>query len=251
MKLEALAQFKPQPRHVLLVPHLANQREWMSVNHFPYLPILTNPENNPCIQTVIRIATKFQPVVHWPIANLPWKFHANPFWGFCAKLLTNRQTGRQTNNDENISFFAEIISVPSACTVQRYSLRKSRYGMTVGNVSVLDRQRPTSSAYQTNRVFFLAIRSHDKNRKEVQTYAWKVLFRRARNQFCWSTPVQWFVASLRYLHAWRTCNAVTDSQRHGTTIYTVCGKRCRYIFASNFAEFWPIFKILSATELYQ
>ena len=44
--------------------------------------------------------------------------------------------------------------MPSACTVQRYSLRKSRYGMTVGNVSVLDRQRPTSSAYQTNRVFF-------------------------------------------------------------------------------------------------
>jgi len=27
-------------------------------NHFPYLPTVTNPENNPCIQMVIRIATK-------------------------------------------------------------------------------------------------------------------------------------------------------------------------------------------------
>ena len=31
---------------------------FMSVNHFPYLPIVTNPENNPCIQPVIRIATE-------------------------------------------------------------------------------------------------------------------------------------------------------------------------------------------------
>jgi len=32
---------------------------FMSINHFPYLPILvTNPENNPCIQPAIRIATK-------------------------------------------------------------------------------------------------------------------------------------------------------------------------------------------------
>jgi len=31
---------------------------FMYVNHFPYLSIVTNPENNPCIQTVIRIATK-------------------------------------------------------------------------------------------------------------------------------------------------------------------------------------------------
>jgi len=27
-------------------------------NHFPYLPLVTNPENNPYIQTAIRIATK-------------------------------------------------------------------------------------------------------------------------------------------------------------------------------------------------
>jgi len=31
---------------------------FMSIKHFPYLPIATNPENNPCIQTVIQIATE-------------------------------------------------------------------------------------------------------------------------------------------------------------------------------------------------
>jgi len=31
---------------------------FMSVNYFPYLSVVTNSENNPCIQTVIRIATK-------------------------------------------------------------------------------------------------------------------------------------------------------------------------------------------------
>jgi len=30
------------------------------------------------------------------IANLPWKFRANAFGRFSAKLLTNRQTDRQT-----------------------------------------------------------------------------------------------------------------------------------------------------------
>jgi len=34
--------------------------------------------------------------VHWPIASLPWKFHANTFGSFCAKLLTDRQTDKQT-----------------------------------------------------------------------------------------------------------------------------------------------------------
>jgi len=31
---------------------------FMSVNHFLYLPIVTYPVNNPCTQTVIRIATE-------------------------------------------------------------------------------------------------------------------------------------------------------------------------------------------------
>jgi len=49
--------------------------------------------------------------VHWSIANLPWKFHANAFGSFCAKLLTGRQTDRQTdkqsNNDDYVSSFAD------------------------------------------------------------------------------------------------------------------------------------------------
>jgi len=83
--------------------HLANQYEWMtkcssrfvSVNHFPYLPIVTNPENNPCNQTVMRISTEIWTFVHWPIVNLPWKFHANPFGSFWVKLLTDKQTHKQ------------------------------------------------------------------------------------------------------------------------------------------------------------
>ena len=77
--------------------------------HFPYLPIVTYTENNPCIQTVIRIATEIYSVVHWPIANIHWNFHVNPFRRFCAKLLSNRQTDRQTNDDENITL-AEVIN---------------------------------------------------------------------------------------------------------------------------------------------
>jgi len=39
----------------------------LSVNHFPYLPIVTNPGNNPFIQTVIRIATKFNHLFTGPL----------------------------------------------------------------------------------------------------------------------------------------------------------------------------------------
>jgi len=61
-RLEALGQCIPPPTHVL---------------------------------QVIRITNKIEPFVHWPIANLPWKFHANPFGSFCAKLPTDKQTDRQ------------------------------------------------------------------------------------------------------------------------------------------------------------
>jgi len=60
-KLEELGQRIPPPRHVLpVLPacHLANQYKWMSINYFLYLPIVTNPENDPCIRMVIWIATK-------------------------------------------------------------------------------------------------------------------------------------------------------------------------------------------------
>jgi len=56
------------------------------------------------------IPTKSEPFVHWPIASLPWKFHANPFGSFCAKLITDRQTNRQTNNDDHISSLVEVIT---------------------------------------------------------------------------------------------------------------------------------------------
>jgi len=49
---------------------------------FAYLPIVSNPENTPCIQMVIWITTKISSFVRWPVANLPWKFHANPFRSF-------------------------------------------------------------------------------------------------------------------------------------------------------------------------
>jgi len=38
-----------------------------------------------------RSMPKFNHFVKWPIANLTWKFHANVFWSFCAKLLTDKQ----------------------------------------------------------------------------------------------------------------------------------------------------------------
>jgi len=31
----------------------------------------------------------------WPIANLPWKFHANPCGSLCTKLLINKQRWKQ------------------------------------------------------------------------------------------------------------------------------------------------------------
>ena len=38
---------------------------------------------------------KFNHFFHWPIANLPWKFHASLFGSFYAKLLADRQTDKQ------------------------------------------------------------------------------------------------------------------------------------------------------------
>ena len=56
-----------------------------------------------------RLAPKFNHFVQWPIANLPWKLHANPFGSFWAKLLTDRQRrkrillGGGNKNDVNIT----------------------------------------------------------------------------------------------------------------------------------------------------
>jgi len=47
------------------------------------------------IQIHIHNPDHQQNLTIWPIANLLWKFHANPFRSFCTKLLTDRQTDRQ------------------------------------------------------------------------------------------------------------------------------------------------------------
>jgi len=57
MKLEALASAYLCQGMSCQCRHLANQYE-QQINRFPYLPIVTIPENNPCIQTVIQIATE-------------------------------------------------------------------------------------------------------------------------------------------------------------------------------------------------
>jgi len=110
-QLEALGHCIPPPIARLTraaIWRISMSSRLMSVNnHFPYLPIATNPKkNNPCIQTVIRIATKIESFLHWPIANRHWKFHVNPFGSFCAKLLTIRQT-TTIKNLHNLSFLAE------------------------------------------------------------------------------------------------------------------------------------------------
>jgi len=97
LKLEALLQCIPPPRHTSYqCHHLTNQYKWMSVNHFPYLSIVTNMENNPLYPQNDLDRPKISSLVHWHVANLPWKFYTNPFGSFCTKLLTDRQTTTKT-----------------------------------------------------------------------------------------------------------------------------------------------------------
>jgi len=46
----------------------------MPVNHFPHLPVVTNPENNACIQTVIQIGTEILSFVHCSLPTFPENF---------------------------------------------------------------------------------------------------------------------------------------------------------------------------------
>jgi len=72
---------------------------------------------NECPLNIFRISQTVSPdrhqnwksFIHSPIANLPWKFHANPFGNFLRKVAstqTSRQTDRQTNND--VSSMADV-----------------------------------------------------------------------------------------------------------------------------------------------
>jgi len=84
---------------------------------------------------------KFNHLFPWPIANLPWKFHANPFGSFCAKLLTDRhrQTATKTTS---------LVEVTRP-TVQRHCCIKtacrSRWLMNACGVMVVNCQYGTSS----------------------------------------------------------------------------------------------------------
>ena len=72
LKLEAREQCIPPPRHIL-------PASWY--------------RSGSISGSVIQIITKILSLVHRSIANLPWKFHANPFRSFCTKLLiADRQT---------------------------------------------------------------------------------------------------------------------------------------------------------------
>jgi len=79
--------------HTSAKAHLTSAAIWrismssrfMSINHFP--------ENNPCTQTVIRIATKiFFSLEHCQPSE---KFHAKLF-GIFLRKVANRQTEKQT-----------------------------------------------------------------------------------------------------------------------------------------------------------
>jgi len=69
---------------------------FMSVNHFPYLPIVANPENNPCIKTVIRIATNIQTLAH---CQSSLKISCKSVRKFLRKLLTGKQNDEQLANN--------------------------------------------------------------------------------------------------------------------------------------------------------
>jgi len=50
----------------------------MSVNHFPYLPLVTNLQNDQCIETVIQIATKIQVIL--PVIDDTVTWHHYMIW---------------------------------------------------------------------------------------------------------------------------------------------------------------------------
>jgi len=96
----------------------------MSVNHFGFSQLWRIRKTIPvsdgdAIRTTVWIQEYWRPdrrqnLIICSLANLPWKFRANPFWSFYAKLLTNRQTNKQTNkrtnNDDYMSSLAEFNS---------------------------------------------------------------------------------------------------------------------------------------------
>ena len=77
----------------------------MSINHNPYLPTVTNLENNPCIQTVIQTTTQNLIICLLAHCQPSLKISCKSVWQFLCKVA---QTDKQTNNDDNISSLAEV-----------------------------------------------------------------------------------------------------------------------------------------------
>ena len=92
--------------------HLANR--FMSVNHFPYLPIVSDESGNQSLypdghpdrhqNLTICLSTHCQPSL---------KISCKSVWKFLRKVAYNR-TNRQTNIDENITSLAEV-NIVSNC----------------------------------------------------------------------------------------------------------------------------------------
>jgi len=96
--LEALhGQCIPPPRHVLPVSPSSGESVW---------------ESDLCPLTTFRIYAngdesgkqsmypdgdpdRHRNLISCSLANLPWKFHSNPFGSFCAKLQIGKQTNKQ------------------------------------------------------------------------------------------------------------------------------------------------------------
>ena len=81
---------------------MANQYEWTAVNHFPYLQVVANPENNPCIQTVTRSSLKCKQLFTGALLT----FHEH-FMQTVRKFL-RKVANKQTNNDNYITSLAEV-----------------------------------------------------------------------------------------------------------------------------------------------
>ena len=74
---------------------------------------MTNPENNPCIQTVICIVIAIKSFVHWPTETTFYENFMQIRSEVFLREVANRQTDRQTNNDDDITFLCEVITCTS------------------------------------------------------------------------------------------------------------------------------------------
>jgi len=76
--------------------------------HILYLSMVTNPENNPCIQMVTGPPQKFNHVFIGPLPTFPenlMQIRWEVFVQSCKQVVD-----RQTNNDENMTSLSEVIT---------------------------------------------------------------------------------------------------------------------------------------------